>query len=235
MKIAILDLTRHPEPLLAGLQRASDQILDWLSPVLSDADFTIYDIAEAVDPMPLPDAFDGLILSGSELGVYDDAPWIPSLRQLLIATKQARKPIFGICFGHQIMADTFGGKAEKAKGGNVIGVRDFTDDQGHRFPAYVWHQDQVTELPPEASVIATASYCPMAVLRYDFPALSVQYHPEFSADFLMGLLKRGRNHFVDAVVADAAWGEISNKPVDGHLNCHQVAAFFRDHQGKQSQ
>ena len=91
MKIAILDLTRHPQPLLAGLQRASDQILDWLSPALSDADFTIYDIAEAVDPMPLPDAFDGLILSGSELGVYDDAPWIPSLRQLLIATKQARK------------------------------------------------------------------------------------------------------------------------------------------------
>ncbi len=228
MKIAILDLTRHPEPLLTGLRRASHQILDWLAPAFKEADFTIYDIAETGEPLPALAAFDGLILSGSELGVYDDAAWMSPLRALLTSTKQVRKPIFGICFGHQIMADTFGGKAEKAEGGNVIGVRDFTDDQGRSFPAYVWHQDQVTELPPGASVVAMASYCPMAVLRYDFPAFSVQYHPEFNPPFITGLLTRGRDHFVDGKLADAAWHEVLEQPVNEHLNSHQVAAFFRD-------
>lgn len=232
MKIAILDLTTHPQPLLSGLPRAGDQILNWLAPAFTDADFTIYDLAEAGDPTPTPDAFDGLILSGSELGVYDDASWMPKVRALLLATKQAGKPIFGVCFGHQIMADTFGGKAQKAEDGNVVGVRDFTTAAGDPFSAYVWHQDQVTVLPPGATVVAKAPYCPMAALRYDFPAFSVQYHPEFNPRFLTDLLKRGRDHFVDAKIADTAWDEISAKPVDVHLNSHQVAAFFRDHQDR---
>ena len=47
------------------------------------------------------------------------------LRKLLLETKKAGKPIYGICFWHQIMADTFGGKAEKLQIGNVVGVRQF--------------------------------------------------------------------------------------------------------------
>ena len=58
------------------------------------------------------------------------------LRNLLLKTKQASKPIYGICFGHQIMADTFGGKAEMSQIGNVVGARQF-DFQGKLNDVYV--------------------------------------------------------------------------------------------------
>ena len=45
MKIAILDLTRHPLPLLSGIRRAGECIEDWLSQGFSDTKFEIFDIA----------------------------------------------------------------------------------------------------------------------------------------------------------------------------------------------
>ena len=228
MKIAVLDLTKHPEPLMTGLLRASSCIVNWLSLSFEEADFKVYDLAEFNDAVPRLSAFDGLIISGSELGVYDIALWMPSVRDLLLATKQAGKPIFGICFGHQIMAEVFGGKVEKAECGNVVGVRDYTDSYGRCFSAYAWHQDQVTRLPPEASVIATAPYCPIAGLRYDFPAYSVQYHPEFTEESILGLLHCGRDHFIDALTADKALRDIASNSISINLDSHKVATFFRD-------
>lgn len=229
MKIAILDLTKHPEPLMTGLQRAGASILDWLAPSFEGAEFKIFDIAEGNDPVPTPEAFDGLIVSGSELGVYDAVPWMPSVRDLLIDTKLTGKPIFGICFGHQIMADVFEGKAKKTNSGNVVGVREYIDENGYRFSAYAWHQDQVTVLPPEATVIAKAQYCPMAGLRYNFPAYSVQYHPEFTKSSISSLLDRGRNHFLDAKTADEALQDIALNSVSNTLDRDKVTVFFQDY------
>ena len=125
MRIIVLDLTGHPMPLFGGLPRAGTQIISWLSVELPEADF--YSVSVEVDNEGLPelDSFDGLIVSGSEHGVYDNRPWMAPLRNLLLETKKAGKPIYGICFGHQMMADTFGGKAEKSQIGNVVGARQF--------------------------------------------------------------------------------------------------------------
>ena len=90
--------------------------------------------------------------------------------------------MFGICFGHQIMADIFGGKAAKSDKGFITGSRRF-NDRGTNVNAYLAHQDQVTEVPPNAEVIASAAHCPVAALSYDFPALSVQFHPESIMSF----------------------------------------------------
>ena len=228
MKIAVLDLSKHPEPLMSDLPRASSCIVNWLSHSFEEADFKVYDLAEFNDAVPKLSTFDGLILSGSELGVYNFALWMPSVQNLLLETKQAGKPIFGICFGHQIMAEVFGGKVEKADCGNVLGVRDYTDNNGHIFKAYAWHQDQVTRVPPEASVISTALYCPIAGLRYNFNAFSVQYHPEFTKESILGLLHCGRNHFIDALTADKAISDIASKSVCSNLDSYIVASFFRD-------
>jgi hypothetical protein len=82
-----------------------------------------------------------------------------------------------------LMADTFGGHAEKVDFGNVVGARRFTIE-GVEVDTYVWHQDQVTKLPPQAEVVGGAAYCPFGVLRYSFPAYSVQFHPEYTREFL---------------------------------------------------
>lgn len=197
-------------------------MIDWLQPALPEAEYIVADIAEGGAPMPELDSFDGVLLSGSEYGVYDDVPWMKPLRTFLEQTRVAGKPIFGICFGHQIMADVFGGKAEKAEVGNVVGARRFGDVDAH-----VWHQDQVTSVPPGARVTASAAHCPVGALAYDFPARSVQFHPEYTESHLREIFARGRDVLLDAAKADAALASFEKAQVATDLQAQETAAFFR--------
>ena len=228
MRIIVLDLTGHPMPLFGGLPRAGTQIISWLSVELPEADF--YSVSVEVDNEGLPelDSFDGLIVSGSEHGVYDNRPWMAPLRNLLLETKKAGKPIYGICFGHQIMADTFGGKAEKSQIGNVVGARQF-DFQGKFADVYVWHRDQVTSVPPEAHVTASAGYCAVGALSYDFPAKSVQFHPEYTEANLRKMFERSVNCFLTSEEAEAAIASFKNVNIDQGSFATEAANFFRSH------
>lgn len=230
MRIAVLDLTGHPLPLLEGMPRVGQQTIDWLAPALPEAAFFSVDVTDGGEPMPALDTFDGLLLTGSEYGVYDETPWMEPLRQLLRATKDAGKPIYGICFGHQIMADTFGGKAEKSPDGVVMGVQPFEMD-GRVENTLVWHQDQVTEVPPGATVTASAGYCPVGALDYDFPAASVQFHPEHRKDHLLEVYARARGSegFPSADQMDAAAATLQAEDVAPDLMAQEVAAFFKAH------
>ncbi len=79
------------------------------------------------------------IVSGSELGVYDAVPWMSSVRDLLIDTKRTGKPIFVSVLAPTAMADVFV-KGKKTNSGNVVGVREYIDENGYRFSAYAWHR-----------------------------------------------------------------------------------------------
>nr|WP_281403159.1 type 1 glutamine amidotransferase [Sulfitobacter aestuariivivens] len=182
------------------------------------------DIVEG-DPLPGPEDYDGYVLSGSDKGVYDDTPWMQPLRNWLIETKSAGKPIFGVCFGHQIMADVFGGKAEKV-GAPEIGVRAF-DIEGKTVTGHVWHQDQVTKVPPDAHVIGSADYCPVAALAYDFPAMSVQFHPEYTPDYVSTFLRRSKGDVLSDYDTDKAVAEFDASDVSADLFAQQAASFFR--------
>jgi len=225
MRLSVLDLTAEMPDLLAGLPRASRQIIDWLAPALPEAKFTAHDISGGA---PLPDLseFDGVILSGSEFGVYDDPPWMQRLRDFLRDLRAARIPSFGICFGHQIMADTWGGRAELALGGKAVGVRRFLVE-GQMVNAYVWHQDQVTEVPPKAEVRGAADHCTFGVINYPFPAMSVQFHPEFTDSQIRAMFERGRDHFITGAEVDEALASLEGNPVSASLMSGETAAFFR--------
>ncbi len=226
MKIAILDVTGHPLPLLEGLPRVGEQIVDWLSPALPEATYRWYDIEQNAEPLPELEAFDGLLVSGSEHGVYDKTPWNRPMRELLIKCKDAGKPIFGICFGHQMLADTFGGRAEKAEIGVVVGARTF-DFGRHCADTHVWHKDQVTIVPPTARITARAPYCPVGALEYDFPAASVQFHPEYSEYQLREIFRRARDNFLTGVEADEAVKSFAQSDVRSNLMSRETAAFYR--------
>lgn len=225
MRIAQLELTGHPSPLLDGLPRTAQQIKAWLAPHLPEVTFTATNI---VDGAPLPEYrdFDGVIVGGSEFGIYDDTPWMQPLRQFLTGCRDRQKPIFGICFGHQIMADVFGGRAEKASVGNIVGARPFRY-HGDPVEAYVWHQDQVTQVPGGARVTASASHCPVGALDYDFAARSVQFHPEYRADHLTTLFSRGRDIFLPADLAEAGLDSLKSAHVLDDLAAAQAAQLFR--------
>ena len=167
----------------------------------------------AVDEGELPaDAAeqDAYLITGSSCGVYDPEPWIaPAMEFLRAARGQAK--LVGVCFGHQLMAEAFGGKVIKSPKGwgvgeheyEVLKARPWMDGApAFRLPAS--HQDQVVALPPGAEIIAASEFCTMGALDYGDGAVSLQLHPEFEPAYAVALIEHRRGDRYTPEQADAA-------------------------------
>lgn len=143
------------------------------------------------------------LITGSASDAYGTSPWISDLKRFLTEAK-GKAALVGICFGHQVMAEAFGGKVARSPKGWGMGNHsyDIVRSQpwsGHQtkitLPAS--HRDQVVELPPAAEVVARNAFSPFGFLAYkDQPAISLQLHPEFEADFVAALVENRRGHGV---------------------------------------
>ncbi|SNS21845.1 type 1 glutamine amidotransferase [Antarctobacter heliothermus] len=153
---------------------------------------------------PGPEAADGWLITGSRHGIYEDHDWLPPLEALIRQIVAAGKPLVGICFGHQVIAQALGGKVGKFPGGWSIGPQVY--DFAGRGPRTVmaWHQDQVFTPPEGAQTVARSDFCPHAALLYPGQAYTVQPHPEFKPDFTKGLIeKRGPGVVPEPLLAQA--------------------------------
>ena len=64
----------------------------------------------AGDPLPSLDAFDGLVVMGGPMGVFDHAeyPWLRREREFVRSAIDAGRTVVGICLGSQLIADALG-------------------------------------------------------------------------------------------------------------------------------
>jgi len=186
----------------------------------------------------LPSACDAWLVTGSKFGVYDPEPWIPPLKDFLRAARAAGVPQIGICFGHQIMAEAFGGRAEKSDKGWGCGVHRYDvlarpgwmADAGARFAMYAMHQDQVTALPGDAVRLAQSDFCPHAMIAYgdaEAPdAISIQAHPEFARPYAEALVHMSAEIGIPEPVANRAMASFG-APVDGAAFAAWSLAYLR--------
>lgn len=145
---------------------------------------------------PAADAHQGYLITGSRKSVYDDEAWIAALAEFLEAAIQAGKKVIGICFGHQLVAHFFGGRAEPAKQGWAVGIQEnrtvdrepWMDGDGDRLNLISSHKDQVTELPASARVIASSDFCPIGGFVIGDQILTFQGHPEFQRAYSNDLM-----------------------------------------------
>ena len=171
-----------------------------------------------------PNAAEGWLITGSRHGAYEDHPWIPPLEELIRAIRDAGRPLVGICFGHQIIAQAFGGRVEKFSGGWSVGPQAYRIE-GRDYRVAAWHQDQVVEPPTEARIIGESDFCRYAALAYD-GILTVQPHPEFDAETIAGLIEhRGRGTVPDELLDAASDG--LDRPMDRGAMADSIAAFLK--------
>lgn len=191
MKIGILECGPVPVALQDRYISYPAMFEAQLRPLLSAARFKTISVVNG-EPLPAPDACEAWLIPGSRHGVYDDLPWIAPLKNFIRDAAKLKRPMAGVCFGHQIIAEALGGKVEKAAIGFRIGLERYetTMDgvpQTIAMPAF--HQDQIVVPPPNAEVVARTAACAYAALRYqDAPVFSVQFHPEFSRAYLADLI-----------------------------------------------
>lgn len=194
MHLGVLQTGRIPETMIDRYDEYPEQFAEIYQAADPDVRVSGFAIVDSQFP-ETPTACDAWLVTGSKFGVYDDEPWIEPLKDFLRAARAAEVPMIGICFGHQIMAEAFGGRAEKFHGGWGCGVHNYTMVEapgwlgGERsgFSMHAMHQDQVTKLADDATVLATSEFCQNAMLSYGDPeapdAISIQPHPEFAVDF----------------------------------------------------
>jgi len=178
-----------------------------------------------------PSAYAGAIVTGSAAGVYDDLPWIaPLLDWLRAARGQTR--LVGICFGHQAMAQAFGGQVAKSDRGWGVGLHRYriVAEEPWMFPRAeaiaipVSHQDQVLVPPPGSRIIAASDFTPYAGLALGEDAMSFQCHPEFHPAYAAALVesRRGRIH---EALADEAVASLA-RPNDRAVLTAWIRAFL---------
>jgi GMP synthase-like glutamine amidotransferase len=207
MKIAILETGRPPAPLQPRFGRYPamfEKLLGQGSVAVS------YDVTSGHLPGKAED-HDAYLITGSPAGVYEDLPWIDPLKQFLqVAKGKAR--LVGVCFGHQIMAESFGGRVAKSEAGWAVGLRTYDVieraswmDDATRIAIPVSHQDQVVEQPPDSQLLVGCGFDSMAILAYqDQPAISFQCHPEFDPEYAAALIDFRKQSFRDPNAAIAS-------------------------------
>ncbi len=175
-----------------------------LQSLLGDLDshlrFKVYDVQNNGYPDDIHEC-DAYITTGSRASVYDSDPWIRVFQAFIITLDQQQKKLVAVCFGHQLVAQAFGGKTEKSDKGWGIGVhtcqirkhKHWMKPAMQDYKLIVSHQDQVTRLPDNAELLAGNEFCPISMFQRGDNILAMQAHPEFSKAYAETLMRHRHN------------------------------------------
>jgi GMP synthase (glutamine-hydrolysing) len=122
----------------------------------------------------------GIIFSGGPSSVYNsDAPKPDS------KIFQLRLPLLGICYGHQLIVDNFGGKVKRANkeyGHSVLTIDNKTgllSGIGGSVRAWMSHGDEAEKIPDNFEIIGhTERSRAAAIASKQQPIYGIQFHPE---------------------------------------------------------
>ena len=227
MNIAVLQTGRSAEALFEAHGDYDDMCKALLGKSSEEA--ATYAVLDDVFPTSI-DPYDVIVITGSRHGVYEDHKWIPRLEALIREAYAKNKKIIGICFGHQIIAQALGGLVEKSDRGFGVGVMEYeitvAEGAPEKLALYAWHQDQIVRAPVDAKIIARSDFCEIAALKYGDRAISFQAHPEFTKDYIAGLVEDRRDNGISDELADAALASLEKK-VDAQAVQAMLAEFLR--------
>lgn len=155
----------------------------------------------AGETLPAVNEIAGALITGSAAMVTDRAAWSERTAGWIRNAMDADVPLFGVCYGHQLMAHALGGRVDYLPGGREIGTQSIelsaqaagdalTQGLPGSFRAHTTHEQSVLEPPRDALVLARSAREPHQLLRYGRNAVSVQFHPEFNAEVMRAYIRR---------------------------------------------
>jgi GMP synthase (glutamine-hydrolysing) len=190
------------------------------------------------EDLPEPETIPGVIVTGSAAVVTDREPWSEGTGQWLVRAMRLGKPILGICYGHQLLAQALGGEVRLNPRGRQIGTTDVKLNAAARSDALfgrfaeilhlpVCHRQAVVKLPESATVLGTTPLDPNHVVRYADSAWGVQFHPEFDSNIVRGYIDAKREDMLrEGLDAEALWHSATDT-ADGTFVLRRFAEIVR--------
>lgn len=182
-----------------------------------------------------PAAFAAVVITGSSANVPHREPWMLRTEAWLREVVDARVPTFGICFGHQLLAQALGGEVVRNPRGREIGTKAITrrgsarreplfDGLPDELVANVTHIDTVARLPPGAESLAYSPQEDHHAIRFTEACYGVQFHPEIDADVMRGYIETRREILLtEGIDADALHASVT----DAHPGAETLRNFVR--------
>ncbi|KOS18371.1 putative glutamine amidotransferase-like protein [Escovopsis weberi] len=175
--------------LTDGLRNLGDKLAS------VDLQVSKWDVHDA-QTYPDIDEVDGILISGSTHNAYDNDPEILRLLDFVRdAYHTARKPIIGICFGHQLVGRMLGAKVGVNPRGWELSVQTIhLSDRGRdliglpSIDIHQFHRDIVFDVPDGLLNLGSSPVCENQAFYQPGRILTFQGHPEFDASVTTELL-----------------------------------------------
>jgi GMP synthase-like glutamine amidotransferase len=149
----------------------------------------------------LPDlrGFEALIVLGGSMSVHQEVefPWLKAEKDFLARAVDARKVIFGVCLGAQLISLAMGGEvtraAHKEIGWFPVKLTQEASESAafgvlpEEFVAFHWHGDQFST-PRGAVRAAESEACRNQAFVFDDRVVGVQFHLELTSDSIGRLI-----------------------------------------------
>jgi GMP synthase (glutamine-hydrolysing) len=209
------------EQLAAGGTVASSGYAGLLHELLPAATVDICYPADGTSELPAGgslEGYDGVAITGSALHIYQGGPEVTRQIELVRAVFAAGTPVFGSCWGLQVLTVAAGGSVRRNPKGRELGFGRGIKltEAGRKHPMYVGkpevfnaptvHLDEVETLAPGMTVLATnaVSDVQSAEIRCNGAiAWGAQYHPEYPLREIAAIVRRvgtrliGEGFFLD--------------------------------------
>lgn len=155
---------------------------------------------------PDPADYDVIVPLGSPWGAWDDAcigSWLLPELDWVRSAVEGTTPVFGICFGGQLIARALGGSVARAPRSEIgwTAIHSDRPELVGEGPWFQFHYDRWV-LPPGATEVARTPSASQAFTIHR--SLAVQFHPELDAPALQGWLDWGGAEQVEADGQDPA-------------------------------
>ncbi|MEM7585899.1 MAG: type 1 glutamine amidotransferase [Acidobacteriota bacterium] len=178
---------------------AQEQLEPWS--VLDQPEIRWHDLSQA----------DAIIIGGSgDHSVTRDYPFTPWLEEVVQSAVAHRKPLFGICWGHHMLARALGGRVVTDPEREEVGTYEVEltsegrDDAlfsgfASRFDANLVHHDSIAELPAGFRELAATQGCPLQTIKLDdAPVYGTQFHGEMTPEQLRRRLLMYRGYYLES-------------------------------------
>ncbi len=188
------------------------------------------------EALPRRDGFAGVMVTGSAAMVTERRDWSERSAAWLHDAAHADTPLFGICYGHQLLAHALGGEVGDNPAGREMGtVALALHSHAHHdplfaglpasMPAQVTHLQTVLRVPADATVLASSGQDQCHAFRWRDRVWGVQFHPEFSAQHMRGYVHARR----DALTGEGRCPDRLSREISAAPHARAVLRRFTGH------